>query len=358
MNLFIRDYHGGPRLARVKLAGKSLCLGEDGDIVPLAEISGAKYLSNGDILTIAENGVAFRLYSNQEHDATIFMTGHCNSNCIMCPTSDRERQTSYGLPDDELLAYVDMLPADITHIVVTGGEPTLRPRLFLQVMAKIAARFPDTEVLLLTNGRSLSVKSFFNKFRQCCHAHLCTAIPLHGHTAKLHDSITRAEGSFKQTDHALKNLLQAGISVEIRIVVTKLNAPYLGQIADRIIAEYPSAYTVNFIGLETRGNCAKHFAEVYIDHREAFMAMKMAVNKLMAAGINVSLYNFPLCSVDAGYWEICRRSISPEKIRYAKACEKCQVKNICGGFFQTTLAMAKPQIQSIKVRREGRDRLS
>lgn len=348
MNLFLRDYHGGPRLVRVKLVGQSLQLGEDGYSVPLTQISGAKYLSDGDILTIAGDGVAFRLYANQEHDATIFMTGHCNSNCIMCPTSDGERQTSYGLPDEELLAYVDILPADITHIVVTGDEPTLRPALFLQVMAKIAVRFPNTEVLLLTNGRSLSVTSFFTKFCQQCPSHLCVAIPLHGDTAALHDSITRAPGSFLQTDRALKNLLQAGISVEIRVVITKLNYLHLGQIADRIIEEYPTVRTVNFIGLETRGNCAKNFAQVYIGHREAFMAMKPAVNKLIAAGINVSIYNFPLCSVDSGYWEICRRSISPEKIRYPKACTACQVKKLCGGFFNTTLSMAKTKVHPLQ----------
>ncbi|WP_302610399.1 His-Xaa-Ser system radical SAM maturase HxsC [uncultured Mitsuokella sp.] len=348
MNLFLRDYYGGTRLVRVKLVGQSLCLGEDGYSVPLAQINGAEYLGNGDILTIAEDGVAFRLYSNQEHDAAIFITGHCNSNCIMCPTSDGERQTSYGLPDEALLAYVDMLPADVTHIAVTGGEPTLRPALFLQVMSKVAARFPGKEVLLLTNGRSLSVNSFFAKFIENCPPHLCVAVPLHGDTAELHDCITRAPGSFKQTDRALKNLLQANIPVEIRVVITKLNYLHLGQIADRIIESYPTARTVNFIGLETRGNCAKNFSQVYLGHRKAFMAMKSAVNKLIAAGINVSLYNFPLCSVDAGYWEICRRSISPEKIRYPKACASCQVKKLCGGFFNTTFSMVKPKVRPIQ----------
>ena len=347
MNLFIKGYEGGSRLASVRLDGDIAILGDDGCAVRLDSVQSPGKLSTGDILTIDRQGRGYRLYSNEEHDATVFMTGRCNSNCIMCPTSDRERQIDSGLPDAKLLSYIDMLPADVSHVVVTGGEPTLRPGLFLKVMKKLTDRFPHIETLLLTNGRSLSVSSFFDRLRSYCPPYLCVAIPLHGDTPELHDRITRAPGSFVQTDKGIRNLLAAGIAVEIRIVVTKLNEDVLKRIADRIIRYYPTVYTVNFIGLETRGNCAKNFREVYIGHRQAFEAMKDAIDALVGAGINTSIYNFPLCDVDAGYWGICRKSISPEKVRFPAACDACAAKAECGGFFSTTLSMTKPHVKPI-----------
>lgn len=352
MNLYIKNYGGGSRLARVGLDGDNVLLGDDGYTVPLDSMKSPERLSDEDILTIDKQGRGYRLYSNEEHDATVFMTGRCNSNCIMCPTSDKERQIGSGLSDAKLLSYIDMLPADVSHVVVTGGEPTLRPKLFFKVMKKLTDRFPHIETLLLTNGRSLSVGSFFDKLKSYCPPYLCVAIPLHGDTPELHDSITRAPGSFEQTDRGILNLLAAGIAVEIRIVVTRLNQPALNGIADRIIRYYPTVHTVNFIGLETRGNCAKNFAKVYIGHREAFEAMHEAIDALVGAGINTSIYNFPLCDVDAGYWGICRKSISPEKIRFPAACDGCAARDGCGGFFSTTLSMTKPHVRPIKARKE------
>ena len=136
-------------------------------------------------------------------------------------------------------------------------------------------------------------------------------------------------------------------------MVTRLNQAALSGIADLIIRYYPTVHTVNFIGLETRGNCAKNFKEVYIGHREAFEAMKGAIDALIEAGINTSIYNFPLCAVDTGYWGICRKSISPEKIRFPAACDACAAKEECGGFFSTTLSMTKPQVKPILARKEA-----
>lgn len=353
MNLYINDYTCGPRLAKIKVEGDKIFLGDNSCIVPIGNIKSPNKLSDGDILTIDRWGRGYRLYSNEEHNATIFMTGHCNSNCIMCPTSDKERQIDSGLPDAKLLSYIDMLPSDISHVVVTGGEPTLRPQLFLKVMKKLTDRFPHIETLLLTNGRSLSVTSFFEKLKEYCPPYLCIAIPIHGDTPELHDKITRVSGSFNQTNRGILNLLSAGIAVEIRVIVSKMNMYALEGIAKRIIKYYPNVYTVNFIGMETRGNCAKNFSSIYIGHRQAFEAMRNAIDMLVMAGINTSIYNFPLCEVDAGYWGICRKSISPEKVRFPNECGKCAVKAECGGFFSTTLLMTKPQVSPISPREAG-----
>lgn len=372
MNLYFRDYHAGPRLALVRrvdapasgnppvlrseeaggyeqlrLARDAACFASDHAALAPVNREVWQQLADGDIITVNEEGLVHRLFSGRERAATVYLTGHCNSNCIMCPVSDEERRTSGGLADEAMMAYLQMLPADVRHITVTGGEPTLRTALFLRTMRTIAVRFRQADVLLLTNGRSFSLQGFLQELLHLCPAHLCVAIPLHAPEAGLHDAITRAPGSFVQTNEGIGNLLAQGIAVELRVVVSRKNAAYLPELADFIVAHYPEVHVVNFIGLETRGNCARHLQALYLDAPAAFRAVQPAVLKLMKHGIDVQLYNFPLCAVAPGFWEICRRSITPEKIRYAPACGDCAARPYCGGFFQTTLAMTKPHVQPI-----------
>ena len=361
MNLFLKDYHGTPRLAGIRygtedssysheqiIIGKSAAqFKSDGKILTEEQSTAIRKLDDGDIISLNDLGVLHRIYSAVEKDATIYMTGHCNSNCVMCPTTEEERRYGEGLPDDWLEEFIEMLPDDLTHVVVTGGEPTLRLKMFLYVMRRLAERFPRIETLLLSNGRSFASEKLVKKLVDFCPQHLCVAIPLHGNTADLHDRITRSEGSFRQTILGLKHLMAEDIAIELRIVVTKWNCNYLTKIAELICKEFPSVHVVNFIGMETRGNCALKFDALYMSHEEAFAYMKSAIHQLLQNGIDVGIYNFPLCSVEPGYWSICRKSITPEKIRFPRECEMCSVKGACGGFFNTTLSMAKPRVRPV-----------
>lgn len=362
MNAFIRNYCSYPRIAKVIRKAETVTssyecfvIGNDKSyfqsdkhIVLNENVKKIAFLADGDIITVDSRGIIFKLFSAEENDATIYLTGHCNSNCIMCPCSDSERKLSNGLDEDWMQLYLAMLPDNLRHIIVTGGEPTLRLDTFIKVIQYIGKRFPNVDVLLLTNGRSLAYKGLADFLLQNAPKSLIVGIPLHGANQDLHDKITRTRGSFQQTDMGIKNLLQRRIDVELRIVVTRINLDNLDDIAKRICNDYPTVKVVNFVGLETRGNCALNFKNVYVSHRDAFEHSKMAINILIASGIDVGLYNFPLCMVDEGYWKLCKRSISPEKVRYTSQCNKCRVHNICGGFFNTTLSMVKPKAIPLK----------
>ena len=360
MNLYLPNYKDKARLAIVvkeedeTIEHEQLVIGEkfayfksDNLHIIGEDLTVLKNLCSGDIITISDNGLLYKLFSPKDDDATIYMTGHCNSNCIMCPTSNGERKKSEGMPTEWLLEFIDILPENISHIAVTGGEPTLRLDDFLSVMSVMAKKFTRTETLLLTNGRSFSSTKLVNKLVSACPSYMTVAIPLHGHNSILHDSITRAEGSFVQTVRGIENLLQAGVAVEVRVVVSKLNIRHLTAIAELISKKFSRVRVVNFVGLETRGNCAVNIEQVYVNYSDAFVAMKEAILLLMKNGIDVGIYNFPLCMVNRGYWALCKKSITPEKIRFNNECGKCQVKSICGGFFNTTLSMVKPVVRPI-----------
>ena len=87
---------------------------------------------------------------------------------------------------------------------------------------------------------------------------------------------------------------------------------------------------------------------VWIDYPDAFSACKEAIETLVSNGIDVGLYNFPLCSVDNRFWDICEKSISEHKIRYAPQCTECKVKDACWrSFFRHHKTLLKKKIKPI-----------
>ena len=361
--MYLKGYQGPPRMVQVNradapmnhehAAGKDIVTVFPDHLVFSADQSTyvfsqeiadkVRRLDTYDIITIDDRGILDHIFEISNEDATVFITGKCNSNCIMCPTSDKERQKD-GFSDDQLEKMIDMLPTDTPHIVITGGEPTLRTELFFRTMGQVADRFPDTEVLLLSNGRSFASLKMVERLLSHCPQNLTIAVPIHGADSQLHDAITRAPGSFVQTCLGLSHLLKRKVNVEIRIVVSKLNVKHLTEIADLIANRFSTAAIVNFIGLETRGNCAKNYQDVYIDCKGSFPYVRQAVNVLIRHGINTSLYNYPLCAVDEGYRSLCRKSISPWKVRFPASCDACSARPYCGGFFDTTLNLTHPSV--------------
>lgn len=313
-------------------------------------------LADYDIVEINSRGILYRTFANNEADSTIFLGAKCNSNCIMCPAGDNERRQGFSYSRELLLKYIDYLPDNLEYLVITGGEPTMQTELFLEVLDLVRIKYPFTQVLLLTNGRSLSNRWLFSEVCKRHPENFRIAIPIHGSTSELHDSITRASGSFGQTLLALKMLMSTTIKVEVRIVVTKTNCNDLLHIAELITSHLPRVFCINFVALEARGNCALNFDEVYIDHRTSFLKSKKAIEYLVSHGYDVGLYNFPLCAIDKDFWPIAAKSISQYKNVYHANCAQCAAKPICGGFFTTTMSIAKPEVFPIRVEEGQHDK--
>ena len=312
-------------------------------------------LCDYDIVEISETGLLYRAFANNEADTTVFLGASCNSNCIMCPAGDAERRKGFSYSRDLLLKYIDYLPEELEYIVITGGEPTMQTELFFEALGRIKEKFPYTQVLLLTNGRSLSDNRLFQSVIDRKPNHFRVAIPIHAATADLHDAITRSKGSFDQTMLGLTRLMDSDVSVEVRIVVTKANCNDLLNIAKLISNRFKRVHFINFIGLEPRGNCALNFNEVYIDHRSSFEKSKPAIEHLISCGYDVGLYNYPLCAVDRDYWPIAAKSISSYKNVYHPDCDYCDVKSICGGFFTAAMSIAKPTVNPVAAKEVSND---
>lgn len=236
MTLFLRNYKFSPRMCVVAY-DRDLLLSlsernyevmyiQDNAItfypdeisitVEADEMANVRRLENRDIVEIFGNGLLYRSFANMETDSALLLGASCNSNCVMCPASDNERRKGFSYTLEQVRTFISYLPEDLEALVITGGEPTLYPDTFIAAMRSIKEKFTHTQVLLLSNGRALSNTRYLDTLCDNSPKNFTAAIPIHGDTPALHDSITRAEGSFSETLLAISKILARRIPVELR----------------------------------------------------------------------------------------------------------------------------------------------
>ena len=302
-----------------------------------------------DVVYINSYGKLQRVYENQTHSIDLMMTIHCNSNCIMCPISEGARQSDeYGY-FEWLLTLIDVLPVNVEHICITGGEPTLIGDRIFVIIDKLVKKFYNAEFQFLTNGRSCADPELCRRIVQALPSHTLYGIPLHSGNKEVHDRIAQVDGAFEQVISGIKNLLSNGARVELRIVVSKMNVDTLLDEACFIVNNLKGIFCVTFMGIEAMGNAVKNYDKVWIDYHIATSYFEKAIDKLVASDVDVMIYNFPLCSINERYWLLARRSITERKVRYFDECQTCSVKEACSGFFESTFNVVKPSVRPVVI---------
>lgn len=280
-----------------------------------------------------------------ESSALVYVTNQCNSNCIMCPDSVKLRTRPNEVTREKLLEQIGEINPEAEHVDITGGEPTLLKEQLPELIEAVFRQAPDAEVLMLSNGRSFAAGGYTERFSAFAHRRLKIEIPIHGDCAELHDRIAGCPESFVQTRAGIHHLLEAGVEVGIRIVVSRLNYSRLNELIRFISREFPEIKYVNLMGMEVLGNAWKNREQVWIEFDEVKDSLQQAVEQCFACGIIPSLYNYPLCLFDRKYWYCYRNSISDYKIRYFEECEKCTEKSRCGGFFASTYRYTRYKVR-------------
>ena len=312
-----------------------------------AALSKINCYNNFDVLSIWENGTVNRIYNDKSDDNYFFVTGRCNSNCIMCPSPEILRKNVSDSDVSELIELARHIPSDTPHLTVTGGEPFMIGEKIFSFINFLKEHFPLTEFLFLTNGRIFAIEEYVQSFAEAMPSNSIVAIPIHGSCESIHDSITRSDGSFRQTVYGVKQLLKKHIRIEIRLVVSRLNVDDFENISKLIITQLKGIEYVSVIAMEMTGNARLNAAKVWIPYREAFNSISSSLRSMIENGLDVRLYNFPLCTVQKPFWTLCEKSISDNKVKFADSCDDCKYKSACGGLFVGTYSLEKNELRTI-----------
>jgi len=161
------------------------------------------------------NVSAFQNDSPVNPRGLIRINGHCNMSCAFCFVD----RTVPDIALDELEREVDKMAREgIRHLVISGGEPTMNPRLLDYVRLAKAAGVRGIE--LQTNATRLDgalagalVEAGVEQ----------VTVSLHASTAEVSDTITGAPGTFVQTLRGLDALAPLPVRVQLNFVFCQAN---------------------------------------------------------------------------------------------------------------------------------------
>jgi His-Xaa-Ser system radical SAM maturase HxsC len=301
-------------------------------------------LKEGDIILVDSQGNIKVLWYVESLHNCLLLTESCNCRCLMCPQPPKKHCNRYYQIARRILQLLDS--SDVKEICLSGGEPTLFEDEFFDILRICQSKFPDSEVVLLTNGKKFSDFSFAKRMASIGLKKLLLCVSLHADVDDLHDEIVGVEGSFSQTIKGLVNLAKLGQQIEIRFVISKKNYKRMKMFSHFIFRNFPFVIHVAFMGLEIIGLAEKNYHEIWIDPKDFRDELAIAVLDLKRKSLNVSVYNVPYCLLDKRIWGFARQSISSWKNGFVSACEKCIQKDFCCGTFTTSGSLQSKNIKA------------
>ena len=144
------------------------------------------------------------------------ITYRCNHLCTFCynsPSGQRELTTPQIFEALRKIADFGVL-----YLTLTGGE-ALCHKDFFKIAAE--ARRLGMALRIYTNGYLLADKAMVRRVAALKPVEVETSI--HGARAETHEALTKIKGSFQKTVTALENMAEAGIKVNLKCPITRLN---------------------------------------------------------------------------------------------------------------------------------------
>lgn len=295
----------------------------------------------------------------------LFTGFSCNYDCKFCFYKGCE-EINQGIIEKQIQMFKKYGVKDID---LSGGEPTILPKWF-DLLAELKKSFRN--ICVITNCSKTSDFDFLKKSVERGLNEILLSI--HG-TKRVHDRMTRKDGSWKKTIDTLENAERLEIKTKINTVVTKDNYKILPEII-KMVNNY-NIKNYNFIpfrihkeGKDSLDNC--------IDFTSISPYISQSID-MLNSGIIPRIRYMPYCVikdkakyvtsfisrlVDENEWSVylqnivekiikestkeeintkdkweneiyALKNISSEATIYKFSCAKCKYFLICGGFWKT-----------------------
>ncbi len=296
--------------------------------------AGFAELDDGDILSISPRSGRVRvLYRRSSRHNFFLVTERCNNYCLMC--SQPPRKVDDGWLIDEIAQVLPLVDPATPALTFTGGEPLTEWRRFVGLLEMTRDLLPDTAVHVLSNGRAFASPEVASAWSAVGHPKLSAGIPIYAAVDYIHDYVVQAKGAFDQTVVGVLQLKDRGQRVEIRIVLHAITAPRLRETCTWIARNLPFVDHVALMGMENTGFAIANDDKLWVDPVDYQEPLKAGVDVLTTAGVNVSIYNLPLCVLEPSIRPFAVQSISDWKNAYLPECDGCSARGDCAGFFST-----------------------
>ena len=173
----------------------------------------------------------------------------CNLNCLHCYSASSDRDFSGELTTSEAMAVLDDLAQlRVPALILSGGEPLLRPDLF-ELAA--AAKSNGLYVALSTNGLLAADAAMAERIAGAAFDYV--GVSLDGLEMK-HDLVRGQYGAFRQTMQGIRQLLVRGLNVGLRFTMTQDNITDLPGLLERMATEGVTRLYLSHLNYAGRGH--------------------------------------------------------------------------------------------------------
>lgn len=168
---------------------------------------------------------------------TVILMGYkCNNQCKFCINRNK-RNIPERTTKEIIKEMAGARKRGTVYLELTGGEFTIRPDII--ELIKFSKSLGFKTIMMSTNGRMYSYKDFTKKILKAGLNSIVFSI--HGHTSKIHDSLTQTPGSFEQLKKGIRNVQEIvkerglkKIILGSNTTIVKQNYQYLPQIGQFI----------------------------------------------------------------------------------------------------------------------------
>lgn len=291
-------------------------------------------IDDGDI-AIVNNGNMLRvILSRRANHNTVLVTERCNNLCLFCSQPPKRANDDWLLTQSALA----IAAFDYDGVVgVSGGETLLYGDEFLAFLDFVIENSSGTTLHVLTNGRRFSDSRYAKQIKQRCERlNITFGIPLYSSRQGVHDHLVGSRGAFDETVRGLINAGNLGINIELRFIPTKTNCHDLPNVVEYVGRIFSNINQISIMGLESVGWARKHWDELFIPFETYSRHLIKSVEVASRSGLNVVIFNYPLCHLSNELWSYSVQSISDWKNYYPEQCDSCSKKSLCAGYFSSS----------------------
>jgi len=273
----------------------------------------------------------------------IFLNFECNARCIFCSIGHMFNKDKRIKQRDEVLREIKTAKEHgVKTISFSGGEPTIRKDLIKFVEYAKEIGFKTIEIQ--SNGMMYCYDDYVKELVDAGANRFLVSI--HGSNARVHDFLTRVNGSFEKTMKGVENLYKRKVDLRFSIVINKYNYKELEQWAKMLLKYEGFSYHLNYI--TPIGFAKESYKKLAPRISEVVPEVKKAVGVILNAGLGPWIHNIYPCNM-LGYEGMMselmekktmisgadfKADIDKTKMEgreKPKTCKKCKFNLMCAG---------------------------
>ncbi len=255
----------------------------------------------------------------------------CNQACHFCFVSTHLPAAE----DDAITEAIRGIARERGVLVLSGGEPTLNPRLldFIRLGNREGAR----AIELQTNAIRMAEPGYA---RALAAAGVSDAfISLHGSRAEISDAVTNAPGTFARTLEGIDQAVAAELRVRLNFVFCQTNCADFPAYVELVARRWPGVtLVVSFVATST--DVVPRSRSLQPRYSDIMRPLAEGLARADAAGLTVlgfeSMCGIPMCLVPADLSSYFQLAEIPEdfdggEFVKAEACSQCALNQRCFG---------------------------